>query len=61
VYQRQARWIGCLDSAADLDADADLRDTVQAAARQVLAYPTAPAPDLPSREELLARLTAALR
>lgn len=53
VHQRYARWIGCLDPSAALDADAEFTDTVRAAARTVLAR--MPVPVLPTRDELLAR------
>jgi 2-polyprenyl-6-methoxyphenol hydroxylase-like FAD-dependent oxidoreductase len=53
VQQRLARWAGCLDRSAALDADAELQDTVLAAARAVLAR--TPPSTLPSRDELLAR------
>jgi 2-polyprenyl-6-methoxyphenol hydroxylase-like FAD-dependent oxidoreductase len=56
VHQRQARWIGCLDSAEAVDKDEDLRDTALAAAKTALRQ--RPASALPSRDELLARCTA---
>jgi hypothetical protein len=56
VHQRLARWIGCLDPSSALDEDEALKDTVQAAARTVLAR-TPAASALPSRDELLARCT----
>jgi 2-polyprenyl-6-methoxyphenol hydroxylase-like FAD-dependent oxidoreductase len=55
IHQRYARWIGCLDRSASMDSDEQLKDTVRAAARTVLAR--IPASTLPPRDDLLARCT----